>query len=325
MQSLNPPIPSEKLGPPKLCAPILVTGAHRTGTTWVGKMLAASGEAAYLSEPLNVWHRPGVLRAPVKHWYTYISSENEADYLPAFQEMLRFRYHPLDEIRSLRSRKDAMRMGRDGWIFAQGWLRRQQPLLKDPFAVFSIPWFAGRLGCQAVVTVRHPAAFASSLKRLNWPFDFSDLLAQPLLMDDLLEPFRAAMEKLQKAPGDVLGQASLLWSMVYQAVERIRQSMPGVLIVRHEDLSVAPLERYAELYSALGLRFTPSAQKAIEQASRAENPQEVSRQAVHSYRLDSRANLDNWKRRLSAEEIAYVRSLTEEVAALYYPDVLWKI
>ena len=28
-------------------APILVTGAHRTGTTWVGKMLAASPQVAF--------------------------------------------------------------------------------------------------------------------------------------------------------------------------------------------------------------------------------------------------------------------------------------
>jgi LPS sulfotransferase NodH len=42
--------------------PILVTGAHRSGTTWVGKILCASGEAAYISEPLNLWHRPGVMR-----------------------------------------------------------------------------------------------------------------------------------------------------------------------------------------------------------------------------------------------------------------------
>ena len=35
-------------------APILVTGAHRSGTTWVGRMLCASGEAHYVSEPFNV-------------------------------------------------------------------------------------------------------------------------------------------------------------------------------------------------------------------------------------------------------------------------------
>ena len=57
--------------------PILVTGAHRSGTTWVGKVLCASGEAAYISEPLNLWHRPGIMGAPVAGWYTYITDENE--------------------------------------------------------------------------------------------------------------------------------------------------------------------------------------------------------------------------------------------------------
>ncbi len=58
-------------------------------------------------------------------------------------------------------------------------------------------------------------------------------------------------------------------------------------------------------------------------SSSSENPSELSRKKVHSVRLDSRANLHNWKHRLSAEEIARVRQLTEEVAYLYYPDVDW--
>ena len=61
------------------------------------------------------------------------------------------------------------------------------PLLKDPFAVLSLRWFAEVLHCRIVVTVRHPAAFASGLKRLGWSFDFGDLLRQPLLMRDHLE------------------------------------------------------------------------------------------------------------------------------------------
>ena len=52
--------------------PILVTGAHRSGTTWVGKMIVASQDVAYISEPLNVWHRRGVLKTPTQYWYTYI-------------------------------------------------------------------------------------------------------------------------------------------------------------------------------------------------------------------------------------------------------------
>ena len=179
--------------------PILVAGAHRTGTTWVGKMLAASGEAAYISEPLNVWHRPGVLRIPIEYWYTYICDQNEGGFLTALSETSHFHYHPWAELKSLRSRKDMLRMGRDLSIFWKGWFLRQRPLFKDPFAVFSAPWFADRLGFQVVITVRHPAAFVSSLKRLNWSFDFQDLLQQPLLMRDHLEPYRAAIQPHRNA------------------------------------------------------------------------------------------------------------------------------
>ena len=301
--------------------PILVTGAHRTGTTWVGKMLSANSQTAYISEPLNVWHRAGVLRACVKHWYTYITDKNESAYLPAFNELLGFRYHLFDEIKSLHSSKDFFRMGRDLGIFQRGWLMRQRPLLKDPFAVFSLPWFVKRLNCQVVVTVRHPAAFASSLKRLNWLFDFSDLLDQPLLMQDYLEPYRKDMETIKA--DDVIRQASLLWTMVYRVVHSVRERIPSIQVVRHEDFSLDPVSSYRSLYQSLGLDFTARVEQTILNASSSENPTEVSRKKVHAVKLDSRANLDNWKRRLTSDEIARIRLTTEEAAHLYYPEVNW--
>lgn len=303
--------------------PILVTGAHRSGTTWVGKMLSAGGQAAYISEPLNILHRPGVLSAATSQWYTYICTDNEEDYLPAMRQMLQYRYHPLAELRSLRSLKDLGRMGRDWGTFLRGRTRQLRPLLKDPFAVFSVPWFAERLDCEVVITVRHPAAFVSSLKRLGWPFDLKDLLAQPLLVRDWLEPFRAEMERLSRAGEDSIGANSLLWRIVYQVVGQFRRDHPQIQIVRHEDLSAQPIEGFKALSAALGLDFSSRVRQAIESSSSAENPKELSRDAVHSIRLDSQANLDNWKRRLSPEEIRSVRTLTEETASAYYSDLSW--
>jgi len=301
--------------------PILVTGTHRSGTTWVGKMLAADAWTAYISEPLNVLHRPGVFRPKVKHWYQYICEENEDEYLPAFHELLEFEYYLWDEIRSLRSRRDVLRMGRDFLIFYNGLMRGQRALLKDPFAVFSTPWFAKRLDCKVVITVRHPAAFASSLKRLNWVFDFQDLLDQPLLMRDHLEDSREEMKAAR--PDDVIGQASLLWKLIYRSVHATRESNPDFLIVRHEDLSRDPIPGYRALYAALDLAFTPRVEKTILKSSSSENPRELSRKKVHAIKLDSRANMDNWKKRLAADEIERVRKMTEEVSRLYYSDAEW--
>ena len=301
--------------------PILVTGAHRTGTTWVGKLLAADPGLAYVSEPLNVDHRRGVLGARVRHWYTYICDENEGDYYPSFLELLAYRYHLGAEIGALRSGRDVLRMARDLETFAAGRLLGRRPLVKDPFAVFSLAWFAHRLNFQIVVTVRHPAAFVSSLKRLKWGFDFRDLLEQPLLMRDFLEPYRSAMQS--QAAGDIVGQGSLLWQMIYHCVHILRQRLPFVLLVRHEDLSLHPSEGFETLYKELGLDFSSRAQSRVLQSSSSENPVQLPLDRLYSVRLDSRASLDNWKRRLSADEIRRIRGVTAAVAQLYYPEEDW--
>jgi hypothetical protein len=309
--------------------PILVTGAHRSGTTWVGKMLAANRSTAYISEPLNVLHRRGVFSANVKHWYQYITAENEEKYLPAFRELFNYRYHLFAEIGSLRSRKDFLRMGRDLSVFLNGKLRGQRVLLKDPFAVFSTPWFAQKLNCKVVITIRHPGGFASSLKRLNWPFDFRDLLDQPMLMRDHLEADRADMEAMQA--DDIVGQSALLWRMIYRSVHttlrqaqgEARELFPDFKVVRHEDLSLDPVTGYKSLYESLGLTFDEQVRDTILNSSSSENPTELSRKKVHSVKLDSRANMDNWKKRLTPEEVTRIRKLTEDVSHLFYSDEEW--
>ena len=301
--------------------PILVTGTHRSGTTWVGKMLAADALTAYISEPLNVLHRPGIFRVKVNHWYQYVCEDNGNEYLPAFQELLEFDYHLWDEIRSLRSRRDFLRMGRDFLIFYNGLMRGQRALLKDPFAVFSTLWFAKNLKCKVVITVRHPAAFASSLKRLNWLFDFQDLLDQPLLMRDHLELYREEMQSIKS--DDVIGQSALLWKMIYHSVHATRELNPDFIIVRHEDLASDPVPGYRDLYKSLDLEFTPRVEKIILNSSSSENPIELSRKKVHGFKLDSRANIDIWKKRLSVEEIDRIRKMTEKISALYYSDAEW--
>jgi len=62
----------------------------------------------------------------------------------------------------------------------------QRPLLKDPFAVFSLPWFVERLNCQVVVRFVIPRLLPA-VSSAQIAFDFSDLLINLLLMQDYLE------------------------------------------------------------------------------------------------------------------------------------------
>ena len=297
--------------------PILVTGAHRSGTSWVGKMLVAGGQAALINEPFNRSHPTGVMRAPVSSVYTYVCDDNEAEYLAPMRETLAYQYHYWAQLTSHPAR-DLPRAARDAITFLRGRLGRRRALVKDPFALFSVPWFVERLHCQVVVIVRHPLAFASSLKRLDWGFEFGDLLAQSLLMDRLLAPFRDEIERMHRQPGDMISQASLLWRIMYGTVARYRETQPHVTVVRHEDLSLHPVQGFRELYAALGLTFSTRAERAVVRSSRENNPTESAARDPHAVRLNSRANLQNWKHRLSGDEIHRVLDATRDIASLFY-------
>jgi hypothetical protein len=214
-------------------------------------------------------------------------------------------------------------MGRDLSTFALGRFRNQLPLIKDPFAVFSAPWFHERFACKVVIVVRHPAAFVSSLMRLNWSFDFSHLLDQSLLMRDLLEPFRDKMEEMHKNPDDILGQGALLWCMVYQTVQQFRGKFPHFILRRHEDLALDPVKMFGEIYDALNLEYSPQVQAIVQKASSTKNPTELANGNVHGIKLDSQKSIYNWKNRLNRQQIERVHILTQEVASHYYPDEDW--
>ena len=83
-------------------------------------------------------------------------------------------------------------------------------------------------------------------------------------------------------------------------------------------LSTEPVARYRALYEALGLPLSPEAKEAVAAASSTANPKETSVENPHETRLDSRANLTSWTRRLSDDEVDRIRNVTEETAALFY-------
>jgi hypothetical protein len=282
---------------------------HRSGTTWVGRMLAASREAVYFHEPLNPVCAPALLRLDVAPQYLYVTEENEAEYLDAYRRLLAF---PLATRRA--ERRAPQRLRRVARLL-HARLTRARALLKDPFAVFSIPWFVRRLGAQVVVVVREPLAIAGSTARLGWGFDTRSLLGQPLLMRDRLEPFRA---ELEAPPTNIVGQVALLWRIVHQVVGDYARELPEIRVVRHEDLSREPVEEFERLYDAFGLTFGRRTVRAIERTTSPENPSQIAVTEPESIEVDSRANLEAWKTRLTPEEIERVRRETEPVARLFY-------
>jgi hypothetical protein len=300
--------------------PILVTGIQRSGTTWIGRMLSLSHGVTYLGEPLNPYIPGPLLSLERKYQYTYICEANERRYLQAFEALRSFEYPFLRELRAARSAANVLRVGKRGALFAAARLRGARALIKDPFAFFSAPWLARRLGCRVVVCVRHPGAVAGSMQRLNWGFDFGHLLDQPLLMADMLAPFEGEIRAAARRPDDVVGQASLLWKLVYATADRFRAEFPEFVVVRHEDLSSAPVKGFESLYRDLGIDFDARAAETIREFSDERNPREQQGKQAKAVRLNSRAAAETWRARLTESDRERIRDATAGVIELFYPD-----
>jgi hypothetical protein len=301
--------------------PILVTGGHRSGTTWVGKMLALAPGVGYIHEPFNPTTPVGVSGARFPRFFEYVCAENEGDYGRQLERTLAFRYNTARQLAALRSPVDVARTAADWIRFARARATGARPLVKDPIALFSSEWLADRFGMDVLVLIRHPAAFASSLIRLGWRHRFESFLEQPLLMEHHLHPFEDEIRRHAGRETDVLAQAVLLWRIIYEVVDTFRRRRPDWSFARHEDISREPASSFGRVYEQLGLEYTEAARQAIRSSTSAANPAEAS--DVHGTRLDSEANISSWKRRLSPEQIALVRRETEDLASRFYSDADW--
>ena len=302
--------------------PILVTGIVRSGSTWTGRMIAASPSVCYLHEPFNRVHRPGLCAVKFEQWFPYITAENEHLFYPAVKDTVALRYNIKRDITSLVSLTDITSIARGLAKFNIGWILRKRPLLKDPLAVLSAPWLAERFDMNIVVVIRHPAAVVSSVLLKNWEHPFQHFLDQPLLMRDYLQPFREEIEDYTAHRYSKLEQAILLWRIIHFVLLRFKEDHPEWLFVRHEDLSRAPILEFRKIYGRLGLVFTSRIQRVIEKHT--DIPHSVdSVEDMDSIRRNSRENISTWKRRLSKADIERIREGTASIAGEFYSEDDW--
>jgi hypothetical protein len=289
-------------------------------------MLAASPQIVYIHEPFNrTVYRPGICAARFDKWMTYLTPETGRPYERAFADMLRFRFRYDVGLRHAETPIAVLR------VFARGarsffWsVTRKRPLIKDPIAIFSAAWLHETFGVLPVVLIRHPGAFVSSVVRLNWRFDFNDLLTQPELMRDLLSPFADELRAHAAAglTGDPVDQAAFLWNVIHHVIGVYQERHPAWIFLRYEDLASDPVAQFESLYARLGLPFTDKVRQTIASSTDDSNPAVRDDSTPHVTRLDSRTAARSWSKKLTAQQIERIRSITAPYAERYYTPSEW--
>jgi hypothetical protein len=300
---------------------ILVTGSHRSGSTWVGRMLAEAPGTGYIHEPFNVDFISYGLAKPFSNWYQYVDDDNAGQCARYLSNIIDFKYPLIRALGASRSSRDAARVIRDGTRALVHRVRDDRAIVKDPIAIFSAEWMAKEFDMDILVMIRHPAAFCSSLKLKNWRFDFNNFLRQPKIMDRTLWKFEKEIREHSAVQREIISEGVLLWNCIHQLISTYRNDHPNWLFVRHEDVSSDPVPRFRTIYTSLGLEFTPHVESKIRDSSGAHNPSEQRRH--HEYSRDSKKNIRNWEKRLADSEIAQIRDGTSELFHQFYAASDW--
>jgi hypothetical protein len=295
--------------------PILVTGSHRSGTTWIGKMLSINEEIAYIHEPFNIKY--GVVRELFDNWFQYISEENAAVHSSKITKLLQYKY-PLRQ--QLKQAPFLPSIG-NKLVFGMHKLRHRRPLIKDPLAILSCEWLQKTYNMDVLITVRHPAAFYSSLKVKNWNFDFNNLSNQTHALNTILSPYSELIVQYSKNPPNLIDQSILIWNIIHSLINKWKIKHHDWVIIRHEDISRDPLNTFKSLYKNFNLDFNQTVRKNILSTSGSHNPSEQT--PGKEFTRNSKANIFNWKKRLSESEIKNIRDKTEETATKFYSKSDW--
>jgi len=306
--------------------PILVTGCPRSGTTWVGSVLAHAPGVAYIHEPFNPGAGP-FTRAPFVRQFQHVSAANEHLYEAPLRETLAFYFDLKQRLRTIARTPGgggprAMLHALKTWAAFRvhrlsGWWRA---LVKDPIALLSAEWLAERFDMEVVVLVRHPAGFVSSALRhhriLTAPAAFLD---QPDLMDGLLGRFRSDL--LDAGDRSELERAILQWRLLNDVVDTYRKRHPSWIFLRHEDLCADPEAAFQDLGRRLGVHLSAHTLRVLDHYSHAGNAPE--NDTTWDLRRDSRAIPALWKTRLTEEQVRLIRARTADVADRFYAPHEW--
>ena len=317
------PLAAETPGVRTTGPPVLVTGAPRSGTTILGRLLAAPRHVAMVYEPFNL--HIGLRDIPRQFVYVSTGTTDEPVVEAAVEALLAGRGtfrpsgipgHTPGPVKRLLRRALVSRTSVDYRLAAHD-PRRTRWLLKDPLAGFSAEWLARRFGMSVVVIVRHPAATVASYLRLGWRFSLTELQQQPELMRDHLEP---VLSDVDAGRLTAVEEGALLWRSYYEVLGRYLDRNPGMTVVRHEDLSREPLVVLGALYRHLGLRLDDRIARRVRAYTGAHNRAGPAPGAVQTLRRNSMESIDVWRLALSPEDAARIRQLAGPVGARWYAD-----
>ncbi|MEM6258904.1 MAG: sulfotransferase [Planctomycetota bacterium] len=198
-----------------LSGTVLLAGSGRSGTTWMSRIIHHGSGYRDIFEPFHPQHVRQVKGWPAMRYIRANQGANEStEQIRALLEG-RVRSRWTDQYnRKIFPQGRLIKAIRTNLVL--GWIRNHCPEVKLLFAM------------------RHPCAVVHSRVKLRWDTHLDQLLAQPGLMRDHLEPYRGVIERAERSD-DNWQKHLAMWCI--ENLVPLRELWPGdAHVMRYEDL-----------------------------------------------------------------------------------------
>jgi hypothetical protein len=270
----------------------LIAGHGRSGTTWVGNIIANARRVLYCFEPGS----PVVTgEGDSNIWFRYLQP-GDPDKL--FQQLFDTAFEGLPYGRRWR---------RAAW---HRLLPGYRIVVKEVAAFMCLEWLAERYDPAVLVVIRHPCP--TILSELSQGTDSEQsrlsLLRQSRLWDSDLEPYRGVLEAAH-SPLEIL---AAIWSVRHRVLANAQARHPEWRLVFYEDLCTEPVLQFSNLFRELGLPWTQDVEKYVIHSSTTQSPGQYSGRRLSTHQLHK------WQQEMTIGEIESVRLTVEQFDLPFY-------
>lgn len=266
---------------------ILLTGCGRSGTTWLGNIIAACRGFGIIFEPFDHRRVPQAGDLPL---HAYLRPQgNYPQYKPFIERVLNARIH-------------------NAWIDRENCrILRWRYLVKAIRANMMLAWIDRTFHCPIVYMVRHPCAVVLSRIKLNWEAHLDILFSQPELVEDYLAPFESIIREA-KTP---IQEHSIAWCV--ENLVPLRQFVDhDWAFCTYEELCRGAEWEVNRIFARLGLKRTKRVDEVVGRPSR-------------QTRFDSAIRMDkdpvsDWQNHLTKKEISEILAIVSEFGIELYGE-----
>ena len=274
--------------------PILVTGVPRSGTTWVARLIATAPSTSLAGrEPMNPRGRQFALAGTVDGW-ARLTHESSAQ-----RRVLRRAYGG-------REPRVYSRYGRRQWAAPLPWSR---VVVKDPFALLSVPTLARVTSAVPVVVHRHPGAVLASYRRMGWSPDLEEVAS--IVGRTRTEAPDAQLSDVPTTGLTEAASMAVFWRSLHELFLHDSAGLVPMVVVAHERL-VGDEDTCRALLDRLSLAWSPATEAELRhEEGRAVAPATT----LHNFDRSPQQVVEGWRKHVTAEELAEIDEITAPVRA----------